>query len=352
MRPGILRRVAFAALSGLLVFGLLEGGAWLLEWTVFFGQTSTSRQIPLPAPGAPGTSSTLLWEQLQRVQLIEDETTGWSLPPSSTKQESGVLVRINALGLRGPELVAKGPGEKRILTLGDSSIFGIGVEEKYVFSTVLAEDLEKSLSVPVTPFIGGVPGFASDQALARLKEVGAAVQPDWVVIGTLWSDVFRNDQLNKIRYRKRITGPFEHFALYRVLRLLLAPYLTSQKVGWIDGAQDVGRLDDEGLPPRTGLADYMINLKAMAEQTVAVGGKPVFLVLPAPMDFDKVPPPETVTAYRGAMKAVAEAMGAPVVDGVAVFKEKGSMRYFLDQVHPSREGHALLGHAIATTLQK
>jgi hypothetical protein len=38
-------------------------------------------------------------------------------------------LRIDALGLRGPEIGARKPGERRLLALGDSMVFGLGVDE-------------------------------------------------------------------------------------------------------------------------------------------------------------------------------------------------------------------------------
>ena len=76
-----------------------------------------------------------------------------------------------------------------------------------------------------------------------------------------------------------------------------------------------------------------------------------FLVLPAPIDLDSVPPPVTIQAYRYAMKRVAEANHAPLVDGSKLFKDmKVTITYFLDNVHPSPEGHRLLGQALAQAL--
>ena len=88
----------------------------------------------------------------------------------------------------------------------------------------------------------------------------------------------------------------------------------------------------------------------MCSSDLTYGIQPVFLVLPAPMDFDTVPPPETVIAYRAAMATVAREAGAPLLDGPSLFKKEGSMNDFIDQVHPSRSGHARLGHALADLL--
>lgn len=53
-----------------------------------------------------------------------------------------VAVRSNALGLRGPEVAAKAPGERRVLMLGDSFIWGMGVEEHETIPARLEQGLQ------------------------------------------------------------------------------------------------------------------------------------------------------------------------------------------------------------------
>lgn len=349
------RRILFSLVVVALFLVSFEFISKLILSTAYPAQGDNTRSIPLPAPGSPGADGQEFLHQLGharrgQVQMIEDERTGWTLPPSSVRQEGNVLMRINELGLRGPQVGTRQEGEVRLLTLGDSSIFGVEVEEKYVFSTIAANDLHEKTGKLVTPFIGGVPGFDSWQALERLNQVGPVLKADWVVIGTLWSDVFRNDQQNNIRYRKKLADPMSKFSSYQLLKIWLSPYLSARKVGWINSMDDIGHLDDEGLPPRTTLKKYVANLRAMAEAAKKYGGKPAFLILPAPMDFDTVAPPETVQTYRAAMAEVAQEVGAPLVNGPEIFLAKGKITYFNDQVHPSREGHALIGHSLADVL--
>lgn len=334
----------------------LEGIARLLE-----PRLVPARSIPLPAPRGPGVAdpeafrNALLARRRAEglgVGMTEDESLGWALPPSSVTREGSLVMRTNALGLRGPEVGARTPGELRILTLGDSSIFGFGVEEKYVLSSIAADAMHGALGVAVTPFIGAVPGYDSGQALGTLRRVATALKPDWVVIGCLWSDVFRMDDADRRVYRRELVGPLRGLALWRIARWELAPWLASERVRWVDSAADIGALDGEGLAPRTPLADYIRNLEAIVADTRRMGARPAFVVLPAPMDFDRTPIPASVAAYRAAMKRVAREAGAPLVDGPELFLAEGSLTSFLDNVHPSREGHALLGRALGDAITR
>lgn len=361
------RRLLFAVSAVLIALIGLEACSRLAEpWL------APARSIPLPAPHAPGADPREFrprFEQEQAqvregVALIADDRSGWALPPSSSATTGGparieqmgrMAIRINTLGIRGPEVAERAPGEVRLLSLGDSSIFGVMVAERCVFSSVAAADMQRALlsagrAAPVVPFIGGVPGYDSAQSLQMLRRIGPVLKPDWVIVGNIWSDVFRRDDAQRRQAQEQIAEPMRGLASWRVLRSLLSPWLLSRKVRWIDGIADVGALDDEGIPPRMPLQAYMDNLRAMDAEARTWGGRTAWLILPAPMDFDARPPPETVIVYREAMRRVAEEVGAPVIAGPEVFTAHGGLGYFEDHVHPSQAGHTLLGHAAARAL--
>ena len=71
-------------------------------------------------------------------------------------------------------------------------------------------------------------------------------------------------------------------------------------------------------------------------------------MLPAPMDFNTGPPPETIQRYREVMRMVARSARAPLLDGPAYFRRQGAnITHFKDQIHPNRKGHQLLGRGLA-----
>ncbi|HNH49220.1 MAG TPA: GDSL-type esterase/lipase family protein, partial [Myxococcota bacterium] len=274
-----------------------------------------------------------------------DEERGWGLPAGTVGMEGGVPVRYNSLGLRGPEVVPREPGEERLLTLGDSSIYGQAVPEDAVFSSVAAVALSKNWHRPVTAVIGGVPGYSSTQALALLKKLGQRVSPTWVVIGTLWSDVYAGDA----RGMEDEKNFLRKLAFYRVSVQLLSPWLSPQKVGYMQGREDIGGQD--GPPPRTSLDDYHKNLTEMVAEAKKIGARPAFIILPAPMDFDKMPPPDVVESYRNQLRELAAQESAPLLDGPALFeKAGGTVAHFGDQVHPNANGHMLLGTLLADVI--
>jgi lysophospholipase L1-like esterase len=343
--PSASRKIGFALLSVIIGLTAVELAARAME--VLWPLAPTR---PLPEPGAatclpdcmPGLAA--MPEQpegLPRgIPMVPHGRRAWALPPNTEMVETNVAVRVNSLALRGPELGAKAASELRLLTLGDSSVFGFGVRESAVFSSVAASQLSEAWERPVTPVIGATPGYTSVQALHTLQDVGRAVQPDIVVIATLWSDLFQSEVP-----LERAGGQTHPLAAYRITTRLLAPWLPAPTVGWIDG--DVG----ESGRARVGLEQYTQTLDQLVAEVERLGARPMIMVLPAPIDMDLEPAPARIQAYRGALVSVATRQGLAVIDGPDVFRRKRATNAdFFDQVHPSESGHAKLGEALAEIL--
>ncbi len=345
------RRLLFTLVAVVGVFWAIEGAAWVAEPRLM----TPKRSLPLPRPGRDDgflEQAARVRDQLGGIAMVQDDATEWGLPADRIVMSGNIPCRINTLGLRGPELGPRAPDEERLLTLGDSSVFGDGVAEAMVFSSVAAARLQPAWGGRVVGVIGGVPGHDSGQSLARLREKGAAVAPTWVVVANLWSDVYKdNGFLRPSATVQKVRTPLRRFATYRVARILLAPFMVERKVGWIASMQgDVGGSDPDARA-RVLLRDYVANLRAIAEQTAKLGARPAFLALPAPVDLDPAGPPEDVVEYRTAMRKVAEERGAPFVDGPAWLKAHGgTIGHFADQVHPNVYGHKLIGEALAAGL--
>ena len=355
----VLRRCLFAGLAAVLVLSLGEAGAWVWERQNPIGL----RNIPIPAPSrlADETLSRAFLDRLtvERASLghgtpmVEDEQRGWAMAPSSVVWKGEVPCRINSMGMRGPEIAPRKEGEFRLMSLGDSTVFGHGVLEDDVFTVVAARELAKRSGAEVSWAIGAVPGHDSGQALVTLQTYGRVVQPTWVLLGTLWSDIYaKPDARPSNAPFEELSGPLRRLATYRVARRMLAPWLTARKVKWIDSRNDIG-VDPDGTESRVPIKEYIANLDRMAQAARNLGATPVFMALPAPMDFDQTPPPLIVERYRAAMKLVAQRQQGIFVDGPATFKKEGAgIGWFMDEVHPSTEGHAVLGESLADSIWK
>ena len=338
------RRLAFTILAAVLAFALVEGVAAVLERTVY------ARVQPLPLPGETRLP---IVDGHAAIPLTENTEQGWGLTPGATMPSASETLRVNELGLRGPPVAQPAEGEVRILTLGDSSIFGDGVPESQVLGQVAARELADRWGRPVTAVNGGIPGYDCTQSRGLMARVGPTVEPDIVVVGNLWSDVFPTSRhpLAQDPYLLETRTTLRRFATYRVLRMTLGPWLASRRVGFASDTSRIGSLGSDD-PTRTPLEGYVAELHGMVDDIEALNATPAFLILPAPIDFDTGGVPETVATFRAAMAAVAESRGAALLDGPDLFLASGgSPAEFRDQVHPSGAGHERLGQLLADTLE-
>jgi hypothetical protein len=117
-----------------------------------------------------------------------DAVKGWDHRPGSTGRSflggpDRGDVRINNLGLRGRELEPpKPPGVRRVLMFGDSFVFGVGVDEPHLLSTLLQRRLDVSGSGPFQVVNMGISGYSTDQQYLLLQERGMELEPDIVVL--------------------------------------------------------------------------------------------------------------------------------------------------------------------------
>jgi lysophospholipase L1-like esterase len=122
--------------------------------------------------------------------LVLEEPIGYRNRPGLRGTYYGVPVSINSLGMRGPEVPDKAPGEFRILVMGDSVPFGIGVR----YEDALPQQLERVLGErhPGRRFRAlnmGVPSYNTEQELIQLRTLGIALAPDAVILFFASNDI-------------------------------------------------------------------------------------------------------------------------------------------------------------------
>ncbi|MDP2305115.1 MAG: SGNH/GDSL hydrolase family protein [Pseudomonadota bacterium] len=288
---------------------------------------------------------------------------------------------VNSLGLRGDELASVGtPGggkSARILTLGDSSIYGHGVATAEVFGAVVAARVSAARGAGgqdaggVEAVNGGVPGYSTFQSLGLLARLAPIVHPDVVIVGNLWSDACRAAITDRA-WAAELAGAYgpwqpivaplalltDHSALARRLRKTVHDRVSPGKgkaneIGWSHlfvpepGQAPPAKGGMEALSlSRVPLDEYVANLHALAASTRAAGGLPAFLLLPHPIDAEQgVGPVER--SYRDALRSVAAAEHAPLIDGAAWFAAHPTdAPRFSDDIHPNTLGHAELATAV------
>ena len=316
--------------AGASIFGKRS----LLHWQAPVSRTQTG------APYLPG-SPYLLWEM-----------------SPGTRTELDAQVHVNTLGLRGDEISkTKDAGTRRILIVGDSSVYGHGVNQDEVFSQIL----NKSLGTSIEVINGGVPGYSTYQTLNLLDLRGWDTKPDLLVIANLWSDnnfdTFVDRELISQRtafdasWAAPVSTVLQKSALYRWLdwTVRLAPRAEEvKKVGWMLGRGSAGG------HRRVEVNDYADNLRTMVQRAQSNEAEVLFLALANTVDLGV----ETEGAhawplYREVMEDIATQTGAPFVAVQPAFEASGLpvSKLFIDEMHPSPAGHAIIAATLHSRLE-
>ena len=182
---GLLRKIALRASAVLL--GLAAAGLG--------GEVVARARLAQPLP-----------ERRPLLQVRAHPTRGWEMVPSADHYTYDKLVRVNALGLRGPELEPKGPDELRVLALGDSMVYGQGVAEEGTLPYLLERRLEQHLERPVTVVNGGLRAYDTLLELALLEDLGPRIDPDLVLLFWYGNDFALRDAASTAE-RLRASGP-------------------------------------------------------------------------------------------------------------------------------------------------
>ena len=305
-RPARRARVGLYAARGLLVIGSVTLLALAAEW-------ATARFAP---------SSPLLLLPRDDNCLRRDSLLGLALRPNCTGNLSGTPMRTNSLGMRGPE--PRGNGARRVLVLGDSCTMGWRVAEDESYPAVLQSLLAaRPGEPPVDVLNAGLAGYTSHQGVVTLRERGAALAPDVVVIAFGWNDATRlGDVVEQIETENRLRH------LIRLDDWLLTHSHFYRWARW----RGHERAPDASRPFRVSREHLRANLAEMI-RLARQGGAQVVLV-----NFLR---PANVIGHSPAIEAAAADHQVPMI----VYEGER-----LDVVHPTAAGYRWLAGELAATL--
>jgi lysophospholipase L1-like esterase len=133
-------------------------------------------------------------EHLPIMMMRANPHRGWEMVPGKEHYTYTHRVHVNALGLRGPELGDKQPGEARILVLGDSLVYGQGVGDGDTVPAALERSLARRQPGRRWSVVnGGHRAYDTAQELALLLELGPRIAPDVVVLCWYHNDFLERD---------------------------------------------------------------------------------------------------------------------------------------------------------------
>ncbi|HNC97754.1 MAG TPA: SGNH/GDSL hydrolase family protein [Myxococcota bacterium] len=319
------RRPIYGVAFALGLLGLLEGAMRLF-----------------PEPRAP-----------ELVVFQPHPTRIWALEEGED-MAAMVRVRIDADGLRLPARPGK-EGAPVILTVGDSSIFGHGVPDGETLHDQLQQQLDDG-GLPTRVLCGAVPGYSTLQSERLLEEVGWARNPKLLVVANLWSDN-NIDGFTDAALMSALQSPaanlerlLSHSALFRQTRLQLNSLLgrpTRWKVSWPTASQQGVR--------RVPLPDYA---QALGRIFAAARSRQVGVVVVALSNTWLFAHDRNAATswkpYFEAQKRVADAWQVPYLDSLPALQATGqpAEALFVDALHPSGQGHAVIAKLIADLLLK
>ena len=165
--------------------------------------------------------------------MIPDPVLFWSLKPGLKGKlieghiaETAIRFTLstNSRGLRGPEIPRK-KGDFRILALGDSTTFGLGVDDDQTWPAALERALREKTRRPFEVINAGVPGYTAFQGLCYLRDRGLSLDPDLVLAtfgfndAETWSS--RSDfETARLLAIHRWERPFLHSRVYAGMKVL------------------------------------------------------------------------------------------------------------------------------------
>ena len=315
--------------------------------------------------------------------FMRDEALGWRLRPNTIGTWGGVPVKINAKGLRGPEVAYTKPADTfRILYLGDSVTFGFLLfhdEETFPYQVemVLEERLNQENVETVN---AGVGGYSPWQHYRYLAGEGLRYAPDLVGVGFVLNDVTEKFDLFRFGgseegYQLEHTAfsNFDHWAsrssILYVGKQLGARLRFSRQVSDIRQAaivQEALKVEMLAYEPEHPdvRAAWQLTLDNLGQIFTLAQGRdiPVALVVfPFTFQFEDVEDVEDVIALSTPQTIVsqyARNQGVPVLDLLPLLAQTIAQAgltpstYFLDRDHLSPLGSEVVAIMIADFLQQ
>lgn len=198
--------------------------------------------VKLPVPSYPPVNYRPdLYQQFDSYgyRLFPSRTTTYLYPHSNPRK---LTLVSNSAGFRSSRELHEPDERVRILVVGDSFVFGDGVEEHERFTNIL-EKMEQGWRVDNL----GMTGYGPDLMLRALEVVGLEPVPD-VVVFSIYTDDFRRVRpyyagvgfkipRYKLKSGKLVTIPYPKLHLWEQLHIVQAIRL----IYWKDAAFDLNR---------------------------------------------------------------------------------------------------------------
>ena len=276
--------------------------------------------------------------------LTVDDRLFWKLKPNlndyTVSGHIGVSLPIrfsvttNDAGMRVMPVIES--AQRRILFIGDSCTFGLGVENNQTFPAVIQECLPGVQCVNA-----GVPGYTSFQGRIWLEQLPANPPFDTVVITFGFNDDLRWDNMSDLRHSELIAR--ERTQLLNQSRLLeLMSSLMARKAPKTAEASERTR-------PRLNCKEFEQQILEILEICRARGARPILVIWPYTL---QVLENGAATAKQRALRRIAAREHVELVDLTTVFKGREGAALFIDSIHAGPHGNRLVAETLLPHLRR
>ncbi|HEY3175092.1 MAG TPA: SGNH/GDSL hydrolase family protein [Candidatus Polarisedimenticolia bacterium] len=387
------RRVRLAGwtlivLAPILLFGLIEGGVRLFDI-----QPSIDREAALPVwldrnilvkesrwidllSGSPKDLRnyylTYRWDRylFYRLQPNLDLAMTDITAPAQIRGRTRWVFHTNAKGFNTPDVIyEKPPGTFRIVTLGDSSTFGWGVDTDRIYPHVLRDLLSRRHPGRAIEVVNlGVCGYSSQQGRVLLRREALPYRPDVLVFSygsndySLVPEPFDEVYERNLGWSGALREILNHSRAYQVYAALLAGR-TGERARGSQEAPGAGGVLNVG-PDKS--RENLIQMARFADER---GIDPIFVTNCVPGDMSA--PMREAASEKGVPLVDTEALLRASIDGIRrgerfgeeLFYYRGLYGarmieefpwlavYLTDECHPNVIGHRILAEALVPVVE-
>ena len=286
---------------------------------------------------------------------------GFEMVPGQRAYTFAQPVTVNAYGCRGPELKTAGDAARtRILCLGDSLTFGVGVADEQVYPRLIeAHFMDADRGTQTEVINAAVQRYFTYQEMDWLRQKGLRLQPDVVILGVYANDLGLRPAGDYVREyekeREQVASSLRRKApwIYLVAKNSALVELVKQSVrSWSASRNAVNLLEGRSKSWSEKRWEAMgQELAAFAQLARQYGFQPLVLAIPS---RSQVGGNDPGADYPAKLHGLCEQLGLPSVDFIAEFKEslaEGRDPYLRWDNHMSAVGHQLVAKRTQQALQ-
>jgi lysophospholipase L1-like esterase len=335
--------------------------AMVLGVVLGYGLAEVATRLFVPDPAYRQENHIDMWQ--------EDPQVGYKNKVNFHDYAHGFIrVETNSLGFRGEEVsVNKPPSTFRVLGLGDSVTWGVGVQDEDTYLSALKQKLNGQFTTTHLRFETintGVVGYSIYQELLTLMRDGLPLCPDLVTVGYAVNDFYpTEDPFHNVRtfhqptnekIRRRFLYPEPkrvHFYFYRFARSqagrawrFFQRERGAQKM-FLDGLQEDWPPDSFEMRAWPVIQDHFRTMKRATDKQ----GIPLLILL-----FPAYPQLKLGTKHPFPQNRIGEFLASEKIDFIDLFDafQREQQEVFVDWIHPNPLGHRLVAEEILRHMEK